>query len=33
MYLIIGKVDGFIEETNGSKYLVFESTGENCKVV
>ena len=29
MYLIIGKVDGFIEEKHGSKYLVFESTDEN----
>ena len=26
MYLIIGKVDGHIEEKNGSKYLVFDST-------
>ena len=25
LYLIIGKVDGHIEETNGSKYLVFDS--------
>ena len=23
MYLIIGQVDGFIEEKNGNKYLVF----------
>ena len=29
LYLIIGKVDGFIEEKNGSKYLVFDSTDEN----
>ena len=32
MYLIIGKVDGHIEEINGSKYLVFDSTDENRKV-
>ena len=25
-YSIIGKVDGFIEESNGNKYLVFAST-------
>ena len=25
LYLIIGKVDGHIAETNGSKYLVFDS--------
>ena len=25
LYLIIGKVDGHIEEKNGSKYLVFDS--------
>ena len=33
MYLIIGKVDGFIEQKNGSKYLVFDSTDENKKVL
>ena len=32
MYLIFGKVDGFIEEKNGSKYLVFDSTDENKKI-
>ena len=26
MYLIIGKVDRHIEENNGNKYLVFDST-------
>ena len=26
MYLIIGRVDGHIEENNGNKYLVFDST-------
>ena len=33
MYLIIGKVDGFIEEKNGSKYLGFDSTDENKEVL
>ena len=32
LYLIIGEVDGHIEEKNGSKYLVFDSTNENIKV-
>ena len=26
LHLIIGKVDGHIEENNGNKYLVFDST-------
>ena len=26
LYLVIGKVDGHIEENNGNKYLVFDST-------
>ena len=30
--MIIGQVDGHIEEKNGSKYLVFDSTNENIKV-
>ena len=33
MYLIIGQVDGHIEETNGNKYLVFDITGENKEVL
>ena len=33
MYLIIGKVDGHIEEKNESKYLVFDSTDENKEVL
>ena len=33
MYLIIGKVDGHIEEKNESKYLVFYSTDENKEVL
>ena len=26
LYLIIGKADGYVEENNGNKYLVFTST-------
>ena len=33
LYLIIGKVDGYIEENNGSRYLVFTSTDGNKKVL
>ena len=38
MYLIIGKVDGHIKESNKNKYLVFDSaelhsTDENKKVL
>ena len=33
LYLIIGKVDGHIEEKNESKYLVFDSTDENREVL
>ena len=29
LYLIIGEVDGFIEEENESKYLVFDSADKN----
>ena len=29
LYLIIGEVDGYIKEKNGSKYLVFDSVNEN----
>ena len=32
LYLIIGKVDGHIEENNGNKYLVFDSIDENKEV-
>ena len=32
LYLIIGKVDEFIEEKNESKYLVFSSADENIDV-
>ena len=33
LYLIIGEVDGFIEEKNGGKYLVFHSTDENKELL
>ena len=33
LYLIIGKVDGYIEEDNGNKYFVFDSIGENKEVL
>ena len=31
MYLMIGEVFGHIEENNGNKYLVFDSSDENKK--
>ena len=33
LYFIVYKVDGYIEEINGNKYLVFASTDENEEVV
>ena len=33
LYLITGEVDGHNEEKNGSKYLVFDSTGENKEIL
>ena len=33
MHLIIGEIDGHIEEKNGSKYLVLNSTDENKEVL
>ena len=33
MYLIIVEVDGYIEESNGNKYLVFASTDGSKKVL
>ena len=33
LYLIIGEVDGFIEEKNVSKYLAFDSTDKNREVL
>ena len=32
LYLTTGKADGYIEENNGNKYLVFASTDDNKKV-
>ena len=31
LYLIIGEVDGYIEENNGNKCLIFASTDKNKK--
>ena len=33
LYLIISKVDRYIKEKNGSKYLVFDSANENNEVL
>ena len=33
LYLIIGKADGYIEENNGNKYLVFTSADGNKKIL
>ena len=33
LYLIIGKIDRLIEEKNGSKYLVFDSTDESKELL
>ena len=32
LYLIIVEVNGLIQEENGSKYLVFDTTSENKEV-
>ena len=32
LYLIIGDIDGYIEENNGNKYLTFASTDKSKKV-
>ena len=29
LYLIFNNVEGYIEETNGNKYLIFASTDKN----
>ena len=31
--MIIGEVDGYIEENNGNKYLTFASTDKNKKIL
>ena len=33
LYFIIGEVDGYIEEKNGNKYLIFASTNKNKEVL
>ena len=33
MFLIIGRVDGFIKEKNENKYIVFDSTNENKELL
>ena len=33
LYFIIGEVDGYIEENNGNKYLVFASADKNKEVL
>ena len=33
LYLMIDEVDGYIEESNGNKYLTFASTDKNKKVL
>ena len=33
LYLIIGEVDGYIEENDGNKYLIFASIDKNKKVL
>ena len=33
LYLIVGKVDGYIEERNGNKCLIFASTDKNKEVL
>ena len=33
LYFIVDEVDGFIEESNGNKYLVFASRDKNKEVL
>ena len=33
MYFIVNEVDGYIEESNGNKYLIFTSTDKNKEVL
>ena len=33
LYLMIGEVDGYVEENNGNKYLTFSSTDKSKKVL
>ena len=32
-YIVIGKADGYIEENNGNKYLIFAATDKNKEVL
>ena len=33
LYFIVGEADGYIEEKNGNKYLIFASTYKNKEVL
>ena len=33
LYLMINKVNGYVEKKNGSKYLIFDSADKNKKVL
>ena len=33
LYLILDEVDGYIEENNGNKYLIFASTDINKEIL
>ena len=33
LYLMINRIDGFIEEKNGVKYLNTSDTGKNCEIL
>ena len=33
LYFIVGEVDGYIEEKNGNKYLIFASTDKNKEIL
>ena len=32
IYLVFNNVDGYIEESNGNKYLIFASTDKNKEI-
>ena len=33
IYLVLNNVDGYIEESNGNKYLIFASTDKNKEIL
>ena len=33
LYIIIGKADGYIEESNGNKYIIFASANKNKEIL